>query len=118
MAHYDHSLVSLLDLNGQTLVFNERGNWVKFIAYLVDASDERPFGLSYSLTMHALDGTRLVGFDNAHQVKGKRIGLLKAVDHKHRLHLVKPYEYSTAGTLLADFWKEIESVIRQTRGES
>lgn len=32
----------------------------------VAASSERPHGIKYSLTLHAPDGTRLLGFDNAH----------------------------------------------------
>jgi hypothetical protein len=29
---------------------------------------ERPHGLKYSLTLHAEDGARLLGFDNAHRI--------------------------------------------------
>jgi hypothetical protein len=29
----------------------------------------RPNGIRYSLTLHAPDNTRLIGFDNAHGVK-------------------------------------------------
>ena len=34
-------------------------------------------------------------------------------DHKHRLRTVKPYEYTDAATLLAAFWKEVESGKRE-----
>src|SRR5580700_11015388 len=54
-------------------------------------SPERPHGLDYSLTLHGPDGERLVGFDNAHPVKGQsgRGGRTKAAyDHKHRLKTV------------------------------
>ena len=53
------------------------------------------------MTLHAPDGERLVGFDNAHQVKGKR---REALDHKHRLRTIKPCDYRDAVTLVADFW--------------
>ena len=64
----------------------------------------------YSLSMHAPDGTRLIGFDNAHPVKGKRVAVH---DHKHRLRTVKPYAYCDAASLVADFWIEVEAVMRE-----
>ena len=50
-----------------------------------------------------------MGFDNAHQVKGSR---RKEHDHKHRLRTIKPYDYSDAASLVADFWREVEAVMR------
>ena len=38
---------------------------MKFIVVRTEVTPERPHGLSYSLTLHAPDGERLVGFDNA-----------------------------------------------------
>ena len=81
-----------------------------------EATPERPHGLSYSLTLHAPDGTRLVGFDNAHPVRerrgpGTRRGGER--DHRHRLRTIRPYEYKDAATLLADFWKEVDEVLRE-----
>ena len=73
-------------------------------------TEQKPHGLDYSLTMHAPDGTRLVGFDNAHLVKGKRT---TGHDHKHRLRRAKPYAYRDAGALVADFWTEVEAVMRE-----
>jgi hypothetical protein len=61
--------------------------------------------------MHGPDGERLVGFDNAHQVTGQ--GRSTAKDHRHRLRAVKSYEYTDAGTLLAAFWSEVESLMRE-----
>ncbi|MEQ1706450.1 MAG: hypothetical protein ABL867_10850 [Rickettsiales bacterium] len=34
-------------------------------------------------------------------------------DHKHKLRTIKPYEYSDAATLLADFWSEVDIVLKQ-----
>ena len=63
----DHSLDTLLELDGQILVVDSAGkHWVKFIVKKVEPSSERPHGLSYSLTLHDESGARLVGFDNAH----------------------------------------------------
>ena len=72
MESHDPSLDTLLDLHGQVLVIDEAGFWVKFVVTRVPASLEKPHGLDYSLTLHGPDGERLVGFDNAHQVEGKR----------------------------------------------
>jgi hypothetical protein len=76
----------------------------------VPVTPERPHGLDCSLTLHGPDGVRLVGFDNAHQVAGKR---RSAQDHKHRLRTVRPYDYREAATLMADFWAEVEALMRE-----
>ena len=33
-------------------------------------------------------------------------------DHRHRLRAVRPYDYTDAAALLAAFWQEVESVMR------
>ena len=68
----DSGLDTLLDLHGQTLFVDEAGHWVKFIAVRTEVTPQRPHGLSYSLTLHAPDEERLVGFDNAHPVRERR----------------------------------------------
>lgn len=112
MQSRDHSLDTLLALNGQVLVIDEAGYWVKFVVTAVPASADKPHGLDYSLTLHGPDGHRLAGFDNAHQVAGQRSDPASK-DHKHRLHTVKPYDYTDAGALVAAFWAEVESVLRE-----
>lgn len=107
----DPSLDTLLDLNGQVLVIDEAGYWVKFVVHQVPATEDKPHGLDYTLTLHGPDGARPVGFDNAHQVIGHVRGAAK--DHKHRLHTVRPYTYTSAGALVAALWKEVESVMRE-----
>ena len=110
----DGNLDTLLDLHGQTLFLDDR-HWVKFVVVRVEASPDRPHGLSYALTLHDASGARLVGFDNAHPVtpagpagRGRR-----RFDHRHRLRTVRPYEYTDAATLLADFWTEVDAVLRE-----
>jgi hypothetical protein len=110
MPHRDPSLDNLLDLNGQVLVIDEAGYWVRFIVHEVPASAQKPHGLDYSLTLHGPGGERLVGFDNAHAVAGRR---RDEHDHKHRLRTVRPYEYKDAAALVADFWVEVEAVMRE-----
>jgi hypothetical protein len=68
----DPGLDTLLDLYGQTLFVDEIGHWVKFIVLRTEVTPERPHGLTYSLTLHAPDGARLVGFDNAHPLRERR----------------------------------------------
>ena len=114
MVRRDLSLDTLLDLDGQVLVIDEAGYWVKFIVHQVPETDDKPHGLDYTLTLHGPDGQRLVGFDNGHQVAGKRDSTPAAKDHKHRLRAVRPYDYTDAGALVAAFWQEVESVMRET----
>jgi len=110
MEPHDPSLDTLLDLHGQVLVIDEAGFWVKFVVTRVPASREKPHGLDYSLTLHGPDGERLVGFDNAHAVEGKR---RVVQDHKHRMRTVRPYDYRDAAALLTDFWAEVEALMRE-----
>lgn len=113
----DPSLDVLLDLDGQVLVIDETGeHWVRFSVKRVSTTPERPHGLDYALTLHGPDGERLVGFDNAHSVRPTRgpSGRRRAQhDHLHRHRTVRPYDYQDAATLLADFWTEVELVLRQ-----
>ena len=112
----DPGLDALLDLHGQTLFVDEAGHWVKFIVLRTEATPERPHGLSYSLTLHAPDGKRLVGFDNAHPVRERRgpgTRRRRESDHRHRLRSIGPYDYKDAATLLGDFWKEVDEVLRE-----
>jgi len=110
----DPGLDTLLDLHGQMMFVDDEGHWVKFIAVRTEVTPEQPHGLSYSLTLHAPDGTRLVGFDNAHAVRdgrGPGAGQRSERDHRHRLRTLRPYEYTDAATLLEDFWKEVDRVL-------
>jgi hypothetical protein len=111
----DRGLDLLLDLDGEAFVVDAAGtHWVKFVVRQVPPSPERPHGLSYSLTLHDENGERLVGFDNAHPAsagKGSRRRVER--DHRHRLRVIKPYEYRDAATLLADFWAEADAVLRE-----
>jgi hypothetical protein len=113
----DPSLDALLDLDGQVMVVDPAGaHWVGFTARRVPVSPERPHGLSYALALHDATGERLVCFDNAHPVRPTRgpSGRGRAGrDHKHRLRTVRPYEYTDAATLLADFWTEVDAVLKE-----
>ena len=107
----------LLDLDGQVFVVDTKGQyWVRFSVRRAPAAPDRPHGLRYSLTLHGPDGSRLVGFDNAHAVResqgpgGKSRG---PRDHKHRMETVRPYRFKDAAKLLEDFWAEVDGVLRE-----
>src|SRR5689334_19332304 len=113
----DPSLDALLYLDGQVLVVDPDSNhWVRFVVRRVPATEAKPHGLDYALTLHGPNGERLVGFDNAHAVR-KTVGPAgrrrAAQDHRHRLKTVRPYEYRDAATLLADFWADVDAVLRE-----
>ncbi len=112
----DPGLDTLLDLDGQTLFVDETGHWVKLIVLRTEVTPGRPHGLSYSLTLHAPEGTRLVGFDNSHPVRerhGPGVRRRGESDHRHRLRSIRPYQYEDAATLLEDFWKEVDAALKE-----
>jgi len=102
----------LLDYDGETFVL-AHGYWVKFEVRRARRSRARPHGIAYSLTLHAPDGTRLVGFDNAHPPPAARGRRRRPYDHRHRLGSVRTYAYRDAQMLHEDFWREVRSVLRE-----
>jgi hypothetical protein len=117
----DHVLENLLGYDGRTHHF-EKGYWLKFEFKRVPETSQRPHGLDYSLTLHAPDGTRLLGFDNAHPVPAKGSRFKKPPqqsDHWHRTETDpgRPYEYQDAAKLVEDFLDEAERILAQ-RGVS
>jgi hypothetical protein len=114
----DPSLDALLDLDGVVSALSEGAApyWVKFVVKRVPVSAERPHGLYYSLTLHDPHGDRVLGFDNAHPVReGSGPGGRTRIeyDHRHRRQSVRFYDYEDAGTLIIDFWTEVESIINE-----
>jgi hypothetical protein len=96
----------------------ERGYWIKFEIERVPATAERPDGLSYSFPLHAPDGRRLVGFDNAHGVRpaGSRFKRRpRAADHWQRTQSDRgrPYGFTDAETLIDDFFDAVERALRE-----
>jgi hypothetical protein len=91
---------------------------VKFEIKRVEPTQERPHGLRYSFTLHDPDGTRLVGFDNAHTVAPAESRFRErpaAADHWHRTETDegRPYALVSADTLLADFFREVSRVLAE-----
>src|SRR6266568_2950819 len=111
----EYGLEFLLAFDGR-IHHLEEGYWIKFEIERVKATKERPHGLSYSFTLHAPDGRRLVGFDNAHGVaaKGSRFKPKPpASDHWHRTETDpgRPYQFKNAEGLIDDFFDEVERVL-------
>jgi len=114
---HDPGLDALLALDGVVLVVDPNGaHWVKMLVKQVAPSPERPHGISYSLTLHAANGDRLVGYDNAHAVSsGSGAGRQRsrAQDHRHGHGRTRPYSFSDAATLMQDFWNDVDAVLRE-----
>jgi hypothetical protein len=113
----EHNINSAYDMNAKPneygleflLAFDgrihrlEEGYWIKFEIKRVKASKRRPHGLSYSFTLHAPGGTRLVGFDNAHAVPAKRSRFERPPATNDHWHLTendpgRPYLFTDAET--------------------
>ncbi|KKK57881.1 hypothetical protein LCGC14_3050020, partial [marine sediment metagenome] len=78
--------------------------FVQFAVNRVEATEGRPQGINYSLTLHDKNNTRLMGFDNAHAIEDKRKGKfsrhrkLSKWDHKHKFKdvaVITPYDYTS-----------------------
>lgn len=111
----------LLGLDGSIEFQNDEGYWVKMDVARVPVTVERPHGIKYSLTLHAPNSTRLIGFDNAHggiKPEGSRFlhaGKKYPYDHKHRSATDAGvlYEFNTAYQLLSDFYAEVDRVLKE-----
>jgi Family of unknown function (DUF6516) len=111
----DESLDRLLDLDG-FLAEVGGGFWVKIVARRVPPDAARPHGVSYTLTLHDPGGRRVVGIDNAHVVRltrGPAGRSSTARDHLHRGESVRGYVYRNADTLMDDFWREVEAILKK-----
>jgi hypothetical protein len=111
----DSGLDDLLALDGVVLVVDPIGkHWVKFAARRVPPSRERPHGISYALTLHAGDGERLIGYDNAHAIStgsGPSRRASATNDHRHWHGATSRYAFSDAATLMQDFWTDVYAVL-------
>ncbi|HEY5208524.1 MAG TPA: DUF6516 family protein [Stellaceae bacterium] len=108
----DHGLEFFLAFDGLVYVFEEDYR-LKFRIRRVAISTRRPHGLSYSFTLHAPNGQRLVGFDNAHRIRARR-AQQAATDHWHSAQrdTGQPYAYKDSATLIEDFLDEVERVLK------
>lgn len=117
----DHILEWLLDYDGLRHYFAS-GHFLKFEIRRVAQSGQVPHGIAYSFSFHDPEGTRLLGFDNAHPVphSGGRYVKTKAdADHWHRTSTDEGRSYAFVSTekLLEDFFAEVEKIC-ETQGIS
>ena len=68
MVEIDRELAFLLSLDGYEFRLIS-GYAVRFAARTVAATQHRPQGIKYSLTLHDSAGRRIYGMDNAHPVR-------------------------------------------------
>jgi hypothetical protein len=99
------------------LDFHRRRYWlvdgwsIRFRVQEVPVTESRPHGLRYAFTLHDVDGSRLLGFDNAHGVPQEQ-----AYDHRHRFRRtveLVPYVFQDADKLLCDFFEAVERACNQ-----
>jgi hypothetical protein len=115
MSEPDYGLEFLLAFDGR-IHHLEQGHWIKFEIKRVRATAQQPSGLSYSLTLHAPDGRRLVGFDNAHGVPAAGSKFKRSPEASDRWHRTesdpgRPYAYRDADTLVQDFFREVRRIL-------
>jgi hypothetical protein len=110
----DHGLEALLSMNGEVFVL-ELGFWVKMEAWRVATDQHRPHGIRYCFTLHDKNQQRLLGYDNAHAVRGqKRVSSARKTewDHRHEAEAVHGYTFVSAEQLLVDFWSDVERLLQ------
>jgi len=108
-------LTVLLELNGE-IFHMDSGYWTRIEAKRVEPTSEIPHGIRYSLTLHDPHNQRVLGYDNAHAVQGRRRrfqGRRVAWDHRHEQDVVEPYAFDSAARLLEDFWADVDRLLPQ-----
>ena len=114
----EHALELLLAYDGR-LHFFASGHYLKFEIKSVERSQRIPHGISYSLTLHAPSGKRILGFDNANPALQRR-GLERKrsprADHWHRTSTDpgRPYEFVSVERLRVDFFTEAERTLAES----
>lgn len=101
----DESFLRLLDYHRRR--YRLGNGWcIRFRVEEAPASAGRPHGVKYSFTLHDVDMTRLLGFDNAHGLPR-----VQAYDHRHRFRSLDdmvPYAFESADKLIGDFFDAVE----------
>ncbi len=106
----DEAMLRLLD-------YDRRRYWlvkcwsIRFRIAEVTVTPARPHGIKYAFTLHDVDGTRLLSFDNAHGVPR-----VLAFDHRHRFRWpdeLVSYAFRGADELICDFFAAVEQACRQ-----
>lgn len=94
------------------LAYDRRRYWltngwcIRFRVRSARVTARRPHGIRYAFTLHDVDMTRLLGFDNAHGIPREQ-----AFDHRHRFRRTAEtvaYDFVDADRLIADFFDAVE----------
>jgi hypothetical protein len=105
----DEAMLRLLD-------YDRRRYWlvngwsIRFRIGEVTATPARPHGIKFVFTLHDVDGTRLLGFDNALGVPRAQV-----FDHRHRFRRpdeLVPYAFRDADNLICAFFAAVEQACR------
>ena len=106
----DDTLARLLAYHG--LIYRLGNGWtLRFRIRQSGASAGRPHGIKYAFTLHDIDGTRLLGFDNAHG-----LARTQAYDHLHRFRNpaeLVPYAFQGHDELICDFFDAVKAACRR-----
>jgi len=105
----DEAMRRLLDYDRRRY-WLENGWSLRFRVKAADATAGRPHGIKYAFTLHDVDRTRLLGFDNAHGVPRAQ-----TYDHRHRFRRtadLAAYDFRGADELICDFFAAVEQACR------
>lgn len=108
----DRDLLALIGIAGVHQMSN--GWQVVIRAEWVDATPQRPHGLSYALILQDENGDRLLGFDNAHGFDGATA--TDPFDHEHpagRVGRRIEYPFTSASALITDFFERAQSYCKR-----
>lgn len=86
----DEGMRRLLDYDGWRYWLTN-GWSLRFRVRVVVVSAGRPYGIKYAFTLHDVDGTRLLGFDNAGQIPRQA-----TFDHRHPFRRIDIPPYRVA----------------------
>lgn len=113
MSGVDYTLETLLDMDGEIYIYPSK-HWHKIEVSRLKCVDMNfPQGIKYSLTLHAPNGGRILGYDNAHAVCGEKRDM--PFDHVHKGTRVVKYPYQNSAQLLADFFNDVEIILEFER---
>lgn len=114
MGTQDQTLEFLLDLDGYCHPVGKElsGYIVQFSVKRVAETKERPHGIKYSMVLRAPNGQRIAAFDNAHRADDTPKDDPR-LDHKHRFQRISAYDFRNAQTLIEDFYKLVDSVLKE-----
>lgn len=108
----------ILDLHRQKIGY-DNGYWVTIRVTRVEPDEGRPHGLQYAFTLHDENDDRILGYDNSHAVdmatgparRSKRPSAFDHIDRRGKASV--PYEFTTPFQLVADFFAEVERILKE-----